>query len=154
MLIFEIFTYSVNFGNAFLCYNTRCRKFNLESLEMSWKKVCKTFRKLRTAYLPLCVKLTDRKQKETRLGLTPKKFSRLYQIIECIFKMQAAPESIWCEIRQHYVLLCELVECVDDNLKYIVLLSSANSLYFLSNQILTILELFHIVHPKIKDGYY
>lgn len=48
--------------------------------------------------------------------------------------------DVWLEIRQHYVLLCELLETVDVNLAPIILLSSANNLYFICFQLLNIFK--------------
>ncbi|XP_036337008.1 gustatory receptor for sugar taste 64a [Rhagoletis pomonella] len=48
------------------------------------------------------------------------------------------PESIFMEIRDHYVKLIELLEYVDEDLSGIILLSSANNLYFVCYQLLNI----------------
>ncbi|XP_017472223.1 PREDICTED: gustatory receptor for sugar taste 64a [Rhagoletis zephyria] len=47
-------------------------------------------------------------------------------------------ESIFMEIRDHYVKLIELLEYVDEDLSGIILLSSANNLYFVCYQLLNI----------------
>ncbi|XP_018783856.1 PREDICTED: gustatory receptor for sugar taste 64a [Bactrocera latifrons] len=48
------------------------------------------------------------------------------------------PESIFMEIRDHYVKLLELLEYVDEDLSGIILLSCANNLYFVCYQLLNI----------------
>ncbi|CAD7003822.1 unnamed protein product [Ceratitis capitata] len=48
------------------------------------------------------------------------------------------PESIFMEIRDHYIKLIELLEYVDEDLSGIILLSCANNLYFVCYQLLNI----------------
>ncbi|KAM7357503.1 gustatory receptor 64a isoform 5-T6 [Cochliomyia hominivorax] len=48
------------------------------------------------------------------------------------------PETIFIEIREHYVKLCELLEFIDENLSGIILLSCINNLYFVCYQLLNI----------------
>ncbi|XP_059226968.1 gustatory receptor for sugar taste 64a isoform X2 [Stomoxys calcitrans] len=48
------------------------------------------------------------------------------------------PESVFIEIREHYVKLCELLEMVDENLSGIILLSCINNLYFVCYQLLNV----------------
>lgn len=45
---------------------------------------------------------------------------------------------IWISIRSDYVLLCELVERVDHELRFLILLSNLNNLYFICFQLLNI----------------
>lgn len=60
--------------------------------------------------------------------------------IPFFFHIQNISASIWDEIRGHYVVLCELVEYVDENLSTIILLSCANDLYFVCFQLLNIFK--------------
>ena len=61
-------------------------------------------------------------------------------ILSNVYCWQNAPEMEWTIIREHYVLLCELLEMVDDNLSAIILLSCVNNLYFICNQLLNIFK--------------
>lgn len=54
--------------------------------------------------------------------------------------LQILPESAWIEIRTDYVMLCELMEKVDYELRYLILLSNLNNLYFICFQLLNIYE--------------
>ncbi|XP_037034972.1 gustatory receptor for sugar taste 64a-like [Bradysia coprophila] len=47
---------------------------------------------------------------------------------------------LWSELRQHYVLLCELLEIIDNKLASLILLSCANNLYFICYQLVNIFE--------------
>ncbi|XP_058975798.1 gustatory receptor 5a for trehalose [Musca domestica] len=51
-------------------------------------------------------------------------------------KGQAMPESFWCEIRRQYMLICDLIEEVDEAVSGIIMLSFANNLYFVCIQCL------------------
>lgn len=53
---------------------------------------------------------------------------------------QVLPESVWIEIRTDYVVLCELMERVDYELRFLILLSNLNNLYFICFQLLNIYE--------------
>ncbi|XP_037946074.1 gustatory receptor for sugar taste 61a [Teleopsis dalmanni] len=48
------------------------------------------------------------------------------------------PDSLWCELRQHHIKLCELMEYVDEQLSNIVLISALNNMYFICNKLLNI----------------
>ncbi|ALC43491.1 Gr61a [Drosophila busckii] len=48
------------------------------------------------------------------------------------------PETLWFNLRQHHILLCELVELVDAHLSHIILFSCLNNIYFICNKILAI----------------
>lgn len=48
------------------------------------------------------------------------------------------------EVRRHYVLICELLEIVDHDLRYLILLSNLNNLYFICFQLLNIYEYVYI----------
>lgn len=50
------------------------------------------------------------------------------------------PKSTWYEIRNHYVLWCELLEQVDKFMAPLILLSCANNLYFICFQLMNIFE--------------
>lgn len=54
--------------------------------------------------------------------------------------MQVLSEKFWSEIRSDYVVLCELMERVDHELRYLILLSNLNNLYFICFQLLNIYE--------------
>ncbi|XP_075163266.1 gustatory receptor for sugar taste 64a-like [Haematobia irritans] len=47
-------------------------------------------------------------------------------------------QSVFIEIREHYVKLCELLEVVDENLSGLILLSCINNLYFVCYQLLNV----------------
>ncbi|XP_073838971.1 gustatory receptor 5a [Musca autumnalis] len=51
-------------------------------------------------------------------------------------KDQVMPESFWCEVRHQYMLICDLIEEVDDAVSGIIMLSFANNLYFVCIQCL------------------
>lgn len=59
------------------------------------------------------------------------------------FQFQPMDESLWADIRHHYVQLCELVEVVDKNLAVIILLCCSNNLYFICFQLLNIFKWVH-----------
>ncbi|XP_037946062.1 gustatory receptor for sugar taste 64a-like [Teleopsis dalmanni] len=65
---------------------------------------------------------------------------RFEQITTRINKLagKEIPEDTFAEIREHYVKVCELLDYVDDNLSGIILLSCANNLYFVCNQLLNV----------------
>ncbi|XP_037946086.1 uncharacterized protein LOC119678365 [Teleopsis dalmanni] len=65
---------------------------------------------------------------------------RFEQISKRINKLadKEVPEATFTEIREHYVKLCELLDCVDENLSAIILLSCMNNLYFICYQLLNI----------------
>ncbi|XP_054734432.1 uncharacterized protein LOC129241906 [Anastrepha obliqua] len=48
------------------------------------------------------------------------------------------PETVYMEIREHYIKLIELLEYVDEDMSGIILLSCANNLYFVCYQLLNI----------------
>lgn len=52
--------------------------------------------------------------------------------------LQTASEMTWSSIRSDYVLLCELVEKVDHELRFLILMSNLNNLYFICYQLLNI----------------
>ncbi|KAG4070159.1 hypothetical protein HA402_003849 [Bradysia odoriphaga] len=72
----------------------------------------------------------------TSIGLAIR-FKQINQRLEEI-KSEPMDESLWAEIRHHYVLLCELVETVDQNLAAITLLCCTNNLYFICYQLLNV----------------
>lgn len=55
-----------------------------------------------------------------------------------ILALQTTSETTWISIRSDYVLLCELVERVDHELRFLILLSNLNNLYFICFQLLNI----------------
>ncbi|XP_073836399.1 gustatory receptor 64a isoform X2 [Musca autumnalis] len=65
---------------------------------------------------------------------------RFEQITARINKLdnKEVPETVFIEIREHYVKLCELLECVDEDLSGIILLSCINNLYFVCYQLLNV----------------
>jgi gustatory receptor len=54
------------------------------------------------------------------------------------FRGKILDESLWIEIRSDYVVVCELLEMVDYKLRYLILLSNLNNLYFICFQLLNI----------------
>lgn len=56
------------------------------------------------------------------------------------YKLKNISEFNWGRLRKDYVLLCELVEVVDENLSSIILLSCSNTLYFICFQLLNIFK--------------
>ncbi|CAO1403396.1 unnamed protein product, partial [Diamesa serratosioi] len=62
-------------------------------------------------------------------------------------------ETIWIEVRGHYVLICELLEIVDHDLRFLILLSNLNNLYFICFQLLNIYEERRFVIDKIYFWY-
>lgn len=62
-----------------------------------------------------------------------------FLFIEIYFKKEI-PETVFIEIREHYVKLCELLEFIDENLSGIILLSCINNLYFVCYQLLNIFK--------------
>ncbi|XP_058975428.1 gustatory receptor for sugar taste 64a isoform X2 [Musca domestica] len=65
---------------------------------------------------------------------------RFEQITTRINKLanKEVPETVFIEIREHYVKLCELLDCVDEDLSGIILLSCINNLYFVCYQLLNV----------------
>lgn len=53
---------------------------------------------------------------------------------------QTIPESTWAEVRVHYAHLCELLECINNTMAPVILLSCANNLYFICFQLLNCFE--------------
>ncbi|KAH8398110.1 hypothetical protein KR215_005669 [Drosophila sulfurigaster] len=53
-------------------------------------------------------------------------------------KNRQVPDALWHELRQHHILLCELMDLVDTNMSSIVLFSCLNNIYFICNRLLTI----------------
>lgn len=45
------------------------------------------------------------------------------------------PEVFWIEIRQHYRALTDLLQFVDDNLAYLILMSSSCNMYTICVQL-------------------
>ncbi|XP_075162535.1 gustatory receptor 5a for trehalose-like [Haematobia irritans] len=62
-------------------------------------------------------------------------FKRIRTHLE-YFKGQSMPESFWCQVRQQYILVCDLIEEVDEAVSGITFLSFANNLYFVCIQLL------------------
>lgn len=58
-------------------------------------------------------------------------------------KDQSMPiaESTWQEIRHDYVMVCELLDEVDDRMGLLIVLSCSNNLAFICFQLLNIFEL-------------
>ncbi|XP_037024150.1 gustatory receptor for sugar taste 64a-like [Bradysia coprophila] len=65
------------------------------------------------------------------------RFKQINQRLEEI-KNEPMVESSWAEIRHHHVLLCELVETVDNYLVVIIILCYANDLYYVCFELLNI----------------
>ncbi|EDV39560.1 uncharacterized protein Dana_GF10085 [Drosophila ananassae] len=65
---------------------------------------------------------------------------RFEQITERINKLehQEVSESIFIQIREHYVKMCELLEMVDSVMSSLILLSCVNNLYFVCYQLLNV----------------
>lgn len=66
-----------------------------------------------------------------------------WMIKEIVWKdssLQVLSEKFWSEIRTDYVILCELMERVDYELRFLILLSNLNNLYFICFQLLNIYE--------------
>lgn len=55
-------------------------------------------------------------------------------------RFQILPEKLWDELRTDYVIVCELLEAVDHELRFLILLSNLNNLYFVCFQLLNIYE--------------
>lgn len=55
-------------------------------------------------------------------------------------QQQVIAEATWMEIRTHYVLVCELLDLVDEKLGVMILLSCTNNLAFICFQLLNIFE--------------
>ncbi|XP_037908137.1 gustatory receptor for sugar taste 64a-like [Hermetia illucens] len=72
------------------------------------------------------------------LGLSSR-FQQINHRIEALAGREVS-EATWMEIRHHFVLLCELLEAVDETMSGIILLSSINNLYFICYQLLNILQ--------------
>ncbi|KAH8371103.1 hypothetical protein KR093_006241 [Drosophila rubida] len=53
-------------------------------------------------------------------------------------KNRHVPDALWHELRQHHILLCELMDLADANMSSIVLLSCLNNIYFICNRLLSI----------------
>lgn len=67
--------------------------------------------------------------------------TRFQQINLRLSRLSCDPApAVLLEIRQHYVLLCELLEMVDENLAPIIMLSCTNNLYFICFQLLNIFK--------------
>lgn len=66
----------------------------------------------------------------------------LFNVICFVFYFSAKeiPETVFIEIREHYVKLCELLEFIDENLSGIILLSCINNLYFICYQLLNVFK--------------
>lgn len=58
----------------------------------------------------------------------------------CQFAFKVLPEGLWEDIRLDYVNLCELLEAVDHELRFLLVLSNLNNLYFICFQLLNIYE--------------
>lgn len=67
---------------------------------------------------------------------------RFEQITERINKLehQEVSESIFIQIREHYVKMCELLEMVDSVMSSLILLSCVNNLYFVCYQLLNVFK--------------
>ncbi|KAH8302984.1 hypothetical protein KR044_012872 [Drosophila immigrans] len=65
---------------------------------------------------------------------------RFKQFAQRVLKLKNrhVPDALWHELRQHHILLCELMNSVDANMSSIVLLSCLNNIYFICNRLLTI----------------
>lgn len=55
-------------------------------------------------------------------------------------RRRVLPETQWGDVRTDYVTLCELMEKVDYELRYLLLLSNLNNLYFICFQLFNIYE--------------
>jgi gustatory receptor len=56
------------------------------------------------------------------------------------FRGKVIAEYRWARIREDYSALCNLVEIIDYDLRYLILLSNLNNLYFICYQLLNIFE--------------
>lgn len=54
------------------------------------------------------------------------------------FLKQSYPETVWIEVREDYVQVCELMERVDHEIGFLILFSNLDSLFFTCIQLLRI----------------
>lgn len=73
------------------------------------------------------------------MGLT-QRFQQINGRVQRLQTARIVDESTWTEIRTHYVLVCELLDSVDDQLGVLIMLSCANNLCFICFQLLNIFE--------------
>lgn len=54
------------------------------------------------------------------------------------------PDSYWIEMRNHYSILSEWIELIDERFSLIILLSCSSNMYFVCAQLYFSFELVHV----------
>lgn len=74
------------------------------------------------------------------VGLT-QRFQQINRRLQALKATRVIDVSTWTEIRSHYVLVCELLDVVDDRLGVLIMLSCTNNMCFICFQLLNTFEL-------------